>query len=63
MHLYAEMFRKITWIDFPVVPDTISIDNVLEARRELVGLVEGGRSLFGLHPVENGWYCGATSLL
>ena len=53
----------MTWIDFPVVSDAVGINDVLEARRELVGLVEGGWSLLGLHPVEDGRHSGAAPLL
>lgn len=53
----------MTWIYFPVAPDAIGIDDVLKAWRELVGLVESRRRLFGLHPVQDGRHCGAASLL
>lgn len=60
---YRQMNSCKTWIDFPVVPDAVGINDVLEARRELVGLVEGRWSLLGLHPVEDGWHCRAAPLL
>lgn len=52
-----------TWIYFPVVPDPIGINDVLEARRELVGLVEGWWGLLGLHPVQDGRHRRAAPLL
>ena len=56
-------FRCVTWVDFPVVSDSVGVHDVLEAGGELVGLVEGGRSLFGQHPVQDGGHGGATPLL
>jgi len=53
----------VTWVDFPVVSDAVGVHDVLEAGGELVGLVEGGRSLFGQHPVQDGRHSGATPLL
>lgn len=52
-----------TWIDLPVVADAVGVHDVLEARRELVGLIEGRGSLLRLHPVENGRHRGAAPLL
>lgn len=53
----------VTWVHLAVVADTVGIYDVLEARGELVGLVEGGRGLLGLHPVEDGGDGGTTLLL
>ena len=53
----------VTWVNLPVISDPVSVHDVLESRGELIGLVEGGRSLLGGHPVENGGHCGATPLL
>ena len=54
---------SITWIDFTIGTNAISINDILKARGELVGLVESGRGLLSLHPVEDGGNGGAASLL
>lgn len=53
----------VTRVDFAVAAHAVRVHDALEARRQLVGLVVGGRSLLGLHPVEDGGHGGATLLL
>lgn len=57
------MSDVVTWVHLAVVADTVGVYDVLEARGELVGLVEGGRGLLSLHPVEDGRDSGTTLLL
>lgn len=57
------MARAFTRVHLTVVSDSVRINDVLESRGELVGLVIGGRSLLCLHPVENGRHSGAAFLL
>lgn len=42
-----------TGVNLAVAAHSICIHDALEARRQLVGLVVGGWSLLGLHPVED----------
>lgn len=37
----------LTWVDFSVVPHTICLDNILEARGEFIGPYKGGRWVLG----------------
>lgn len=52
-----------TWIYLSVSSNSISIHYVLKTIRELIGLIIGGGSLVGLHPVQNGRHGGTTVLL
>lgn len=61
--ILKKVYIYITWIDFPVVPDAIGVNDVLEARGELVGLVKSRWSLLRLHPIEDGRHRGAAPLL
>lgn len=53
----------LTGVDLAVAAHAVGVHNALEARRQLVGLVVGGRGLLGLHPVEDGGHGGAALLL
>lgn len=53
----------LTGVDLAVAAHAVGVHDALEARRQLVGLVVGGRGLLGLHPVEDGGHGGAALLL
>lgn len=53
----------LTGVDLTVAAHAVGVHDALEARRQLVGLVVGGRGLLGLHPVEDGGHGGAALLL
>lgn len=53
----------VTGVDLAVAAHAVGVHDALEARRQLVGLVVSGRSLLGLHPVEDGGHGGAALLL
>ena len=54
---------RLTWVDFLVRGNSVSIHNVLKASSELVDLVVRGRGIVRLHPVQDGGHSGATALL